>query len=66
MIQRVVSILLTLAFLIAVFVFASVLVAAALTAGALLWAWMWWRGRRGLPRGRGQVVDGEYRIIDTR
>jgi hypothetical protein len=62
MIQRIVSTLLALGLLVAVFVFASILVALAVTAGLLLWAGIWWRGRAR----RAQVVEGEYRIIEIR
>jgi hypothetical protein len=62
MIQRVLSALVGLLFLIAVFLFASILVAAALTIGLLTWAWLWWRGRGRRER----VLDGEYRIIEIR
>jgi len=58
MIQRVLSAILGVLFLIAVFVFTSFLVALALTAGLLLWGWLWWRSR-----GRaGRVIEGEYRV----
>jgi len=64
MIQRVLSALLGLLFLAAVFVFTSILVAMALTAGLLLAGWMWWRGRE---RGRsGRVIEGEYRVVRDR
>jgi hypothetical protein len=58
MIQRVLSTLLGVLFLIAAFLFASILVAIALTAGMLLWGWLWWRSR---GRG-GRVIEGEYRV----
>jgi hypothetical protein len=44
---------------------ASMLIAVALTGGAVLLGWTWWRRRR-LARQRGEVIEGEYRIIDTR
>lgn len=62
MIQRVLSTLLGVLFLIAVFIFTSILVAIALTAGLLLAGWLWWRSR-----GRkGQVIEGEYRVVRDR
>jgi len=63
MIQRVLSALLGVLFLIAVFVFASFLVALALTAGLLAWGWLWWRSRGRVPARRGQVIEGEYREV---
>jgi hypothetical protein len=62
MIQRVLSTLLATTFLIAVFLFTSLLVALAATAAIVLWAWTWWRSRAR----RGRVLEGEYRIIETR
>jgi hypothetical protein len=62
MIQRILSGLLALLFVVLTFVFASLLVALALSAGLLLAAWAWWRSRGR----RGRVLEGEYRIIDSR
>ena len=62
MIQRILPGLVGLLFLAAALVFTSLLVAAVLTAGLLARAWLWWRGRR---RG-GRVIEGEYRIIESR
>jgi hypothetical protein len=59
MIQRIISALVGLLFLVAVFIFTSFLVALALTAGVLLFAWAWWRSR---GRG-GSVIKGEYRVV---
>jgi hypothetical protein len=61
MIQRVLSVLLAGAFLLAVFVFAAAFVALAITAGLCFAAWAWWRGRRGA-----RVIEGEYRIIESK
>ncbi len=58
MIQRLLSAVVGLVFLVVVFVFASFLVALALTAGLLLSAWLWWR-RRG--RG-GRVIEGKFHV----
>jgi hypothetical protein len=62
MLQRLLSSLLALLFVVLVFVFTSFLVAVALTAGLVVWAWIWWRSRR-LRR---RVIEGEYRIIESR
>jgi CDP-diglyceride synthetase len=59
MIQRVLSAILGVLFLIAVFLFTSLLVAVVLTAVLLLWAWAWWRARGR----RGRVIEGEYRVV---
>jgi O-antigen/teichoic acid export membrane protein len=63
MIQRILSTLLGLAFLVVVFIFASVLVAIVLTAALLLGGWMWWRGRGRVTQRRGRVVEGESRVV---
>jgi hypothetical protein len=60
MVQRVLSTLLGVLLLIAVFLFASLLVAIAVTTGLLLAGWMWWRSRGQ----RGRVIEGEYRVIE--
>ena len=58
MIQRLLSAVVGLVFLVVVFVFTSFLVALALAAGLLLSAWLWWRRRdRSNP-----VIEGEYRV----
>ena len=64
MIQRVVSTLLGVAFLLVAFLFASVLLFFVLVAGVVLGGWIWWRGRSRLatPRG-GRVIDGESRVV---
>jgi len=67
MIQRVLSSLLGVLFLIAVFLFTSILVAIALTTGLVLAGWLWWRGRGRVPQRRGgQVIEGEYRAVRDR
>jgi hypothetical protein len=65
MIQRVVSTLLGVAFLVLAFLFASVLLFIGLAAALLLGGWMWWRGRGRVatPR-RGRVIEGESRVVD--
>ena len=62
MIQRILSALAGLLFLVVAFIFTSFLLALAVTAGLLLAVWAWWRGRKQRPR----VIEGEYRIIESR
>jgi Flp pilus assembly protein TadB len=62
MIQRLLSALLGLAFLIVVFLFTSLLVAAVITAGLLFWAWTRLRSRGHASR----VIEGEYRVVRER
>ena len=62
MIQRLLSALLGLAFLIAVFLFMSLLVAAVITAGLIFWAWTRLRARGYASR----VIEGEYRVVRER
>ena len=65
MIQRVLSTLLGLAFLVVAFLFASVLLFIGLGAALLLGAWIWWRGRgRVVTTRRGRVVEGESRVVN--
>ena len=66
LIQRVVGVLLGLAFLVAVLVFASLALGILLAVGLVVWGWLWWRTRGKLPRHRppdGAVVEGEYRDV---
>jgi Flp pilus assembly protein TadB len=63
MIQRVLSAVLGVLFVVAVFVFTSILVAIALAAGLVLAGWIWWRSRGRVPKQRGQVIEGEYREV---
>ena len=62
MIQRILPGLVGLLLVAAAVVFASLIVAAVLAAGLLARAWLWWRGRDR----RGRVIEGEYRIIESR
>jgi Flp pilus assembly protein TadB len=62
MIQRLLTALLGMVFLLTVFVFTAFVVALALTAGVLGYAWLWWRSRRQ----RRRVIEGEYRVIESR
>jgi len=69
LITRILSTLAGVAFVVLAFIFASLIVAAALAAGLLAWAWFAWRGRGRVVvvrRAGGQVIEGEYRIIDQR
>ena len=62
--QRIVGAVLGLLFLVAVFVFTSLILAGLLAVGMVVWGWLWWRtrGLRGAERG-GAVVEGEYRDV---
>ena len=62
--QRVVGVVLGLLFLVAVFIFTSLIVAALLAVGLVVWGWVWWRTRalRREPRG-GAIVEGEFRDV---
>jgi hypothetical protein len=62
--QRVVGVGLGLLFLVAVFIFTSLIVAALLAVGLVLWGWLWWRTRalRRAHRG-GAIVEGEFRDV---
>ena len=62
MIQRLLAGVLGVLFLIAVFVFTTFLVALAVTIGLIGYAWLWWRSRKQ----RRRVIDGEYRVIESR
>jgi protein-S-isoprenylcysteine O-methyltransferase Ste14 len=66
LIQRVVGVLLGLLFVLAVFVFASLVLGVLLAAGLVAWGWLWWRSRSRLPRDprrRSVVIEGEYRDL---
>ena len=62
MIQRLLTAVLGVVFLITVFVLTAFVVALALTAGLLGYAWLWWRSRGQ----RRRVIEGEYRVIESR
>jgi hypothetical protein len=70
MLQRILATLLGLALVVVAFLITSVLIAVIVTAGLLAWAWLWWRGPRRAPEvvvgSGGRVVEGEYRIIDSK
>ena len=56
--------MLGLLFLVAVFIFTSLILAGLLAVGIVVWGWLWWR-TRGLRRAErgGAVVEGEYRDV---
>jgi hypothetical protein len=62
--QRIVGAVLGLAFLVAVFIFTSLILGALIAVGLVVWAWVWWRTRslRKTAHG-GAVVEGEYRDV---
>jgi len=67
MIARLLSALVGLAFIALTLVFFSLIVAIVVAAGVLLAAWAWWRGNLRIvrrSRGRGEVIEGEHRVID--
>ena len=66
MIARILSAMLALAFVVLTFFFASLIVATAVAAGLLFWAWAWWRNRGRIRSRRGDVIEGEYRIIESK
>ena len=66
MIQRILTALLGLALFAVAFLVTSLLIAVILTAGLLTAAWLWWRGRRPVAQGGGRVIEGEYRIVDSK
>ncbi|HWA38757.1 MAG TPA: hypothetical protein VG873_12910 [Burkholderiales bacterium] len=64
MLQRILGILLAVAFLVAAFFFAAVVAGIVLAAGLLGWTWAWWRGRAPTPRkAESAVIEGEYRRL---
>ena len=67
MLERILTALLGLALVVVAFLITSVLIAVILTAGLLAWAWLWWRGPRRVPASDGgRVIEGEYRIVDSK
>ena len=67
LIQRIVAGLLGLLFIVAAFVFASLVLGLLVAAGLVAWAWLWWRARGKLPRRQqdGVVIEGEYREVQA-
>ena len=64
LIQRIVGVVLGLLFLLAVFVFASLVLGILLAVGLVVWGWLWWRSRS-LPEGGrgGTIIEGQYRDV---
>lgn len=65
MLQRILGVVLGIAFLVAVFFFAAVAAGIVLAAGLLAGAWAWWRGRGRVrrPDAHSVVIEGEYRRL---
>ncbi len=64
--QRIVGVVLGLLFLVAVFIFTSLILAALLAVGLVAWGWLWWRTRalrRAEAERRGAVVEGDFRDV---
>jgi hypothetical protein len=62
LIQRLAGAVLGILLLVLAFVFTSVILAVAAVVALLLFAWLWWRTRNLPKRGRGTVIEGEYRV----
>jgi len=60
LIQRLLGAGLSILFLLAAAVFASIALGIALAVGAAAWGWLWWRSRS-LPRRH--TIEGEYRDV---
>jgi hypothetical protein len=60
-VQRIVGVVLGLLFLVAVFVFASIILGALIAIGIAIWAWVWWRTRSLRKARGGAVIEGEFR-----
>lgn len=60
LLQRILGAALALVFLVAVLFFASLALGVLLAVGLIAWGWLWWRSRS-ISRGRGRVIEGEYR-----
>lgn len=63
--QRAIGLVVGIALLIAAFIFASVIFAVAAILALMIWGWLMWRTRhlrRELERGKGSVIEGEYRV----
>jgi hypothetical protein len=61
--QRIVGVVLGLLFLVAVFVFASIVLGALIAVGIVVWGWMWWRTRSLRQQRDGSVIEGEFRDV---
>jgi hypothetical protein len=62
LIQRLAGAVLGILLFVLAFVFTSVILAVAAAVALLLFAWLWWRTRNLPKRGRGTVIEGEYRV----
>ena len=63
--QRVIAVVVGMVFLVLAFIFASVIFAVAAILALMIWGWLMWRTRhlrRDLARGKGSVIEGEYRV----
>ena len=60
--QRIAGAALGIVLFVAAAVFASVILAIAAVFALLVWAWLVWRTRKLPKRGRGVVIEGEYRV----
>jgi Flp pilus assembly protein TadB len=66
MIQRILTALLGVLLFAVAFLVTSLLIAGIVTAGVLTAAWLWWRGRRQVRSDGSRVIEGEYRIIESK
>ena len=62
LLQRVAGAALGLVLFAAALVFASVILAIVAALALMVWAWVWWRTRNLPQRGKGVVIEGEYRV----
>lgn len=63
--QRALSVVAGIVFLVLAFLFASVIFAVAAILALMIWGWLMWRTRelrREMDRQQGTVVEGEYRV----
>jgi len=63
--QRAAGVVVGIVLLVLAFVFASVIFAVAAILALMVWGWLMWRTRhlrRDLERGKGTVIEGEYRV----
>ena len=62
LLQRFAGAVLGLLLLAAALVFASVILAIVAALALMVWACVWWRTRNLPQRGKGVVIEGEYRV----
>ncbi|MDX1374085.1 MAG: hypothetical protein R3357_00905 [Burkholderiales bacterium] len=65
LLQRALAVVVGMVFLVLAFIFASVIFAVAAILALMIWAWLMWRTRhlrRDMARGKGTVIEGEYRV----